>query len=40
MDDRTIAEVDRKWSQLGLGPVLVSPSLKYKKLVNSPGAIA
>lgn len=29
-DDATIASVDAKWDQLGLGPFLPSPSLKFK----------
>jgi 4-hydroxy-3-polyprenylbenzoate decarboxylase len=29
-DDETIKKVDEKWGQLGLGPLIISPSLKYK----------
>jgi 4-hydroxy-3-polyprenylbenzoate decarboxylase len=29
-DDNTIAAVDKKWSELGLGEFIASPSLKYK----------
>jgi len=40
MDDKTIGTVDEKWPTLGLGPVVPSPSLKYKRLITSDGAIA
>jgi len=30
-DDATIKSVDEKWNQLGLGPLITSPSLKYKE---------
>jgi 4-hydroxy-3-polyprenylbenzoate decarboxylase len=40
MDDMTISAVDRKWSSLGLGPLLPSPSVKFKPLVQNPGAVA
>jgi 4-hydroxy-3-polyprenylbenzoate decarboxylase len=29
-DDNTIATVDKKWDSLGLGPLIPSPSLKFK----------
>ncbi len=29
-DDQTIASVDRKWPELGLGNLIISPSLRYK----------
>ncbi|MCD6062384.1 MAG: 3-octaprenyl-4hydroxybenzoate decarboxylase, partial [Flavipsychrobacter sp.] len=29
-DDETIRSVDKKWSKLGLGQLIISPSLKYK----------
>jgi 4-hydroxy-3-polyprenylbenzoate decarboxylase len=29
-DDQTILSVDRKWEQLGIGPFISSPSLKFK----------
>ncbi len=32
-DDNTIKAVDEKWPKLGLGEFIVSPSLKYKKLL-------
>ncbi len=38
MDKKTIAAVDAKWPQLGLGPLLPSPSLKYKNLLKPGGA--
>jgi 4-hydroxy-3-polyprenylbenzoate decarboxylase len=38
MDDRTIAEIDKKWLELGLGEFLKSPSLKYNALVKGVGA--
>ncbi len=39
MDDKTIAEIDKKWSELGLGELIKSPSLKFKPLVNGTGAV-
>jgi 4-hydroxy-3-polyprenylbenzoate decarboxylase len=38
MDDETIRIVDEKWSRLGLGAFIESPSLKYKKLMRGDGA--
>ncbi len=38
-DDQTIAAVDRKWDELGLGASIPSPSLKYKKMVPNDGAV-
>jgi len=38
-DDRTIAAVDAKWNDLGLGPFLSSPSLKFKDQVYGDEAI-
>jgi 4-hydroxy-3-polyprenylbenzoate decarboxylase len=29
-DDQTIAAVDKKWADLGLGELIISPSLRYK----------
>jgi 4-hydroxy-3-polyprenylbenzoate decarboxylase len=29
-DDTTIENVDRKWEELGLGPLIASPSLKFR----------
>lgn len=40
MDDSTIKTVDEKWVSLGMGELLRSPSLKYRMLVNSRGAVA
>ena len=37
-DDATIASVDRKWSELGLGELIKSPSLKYKTQLYGGGA--
>ena len=40
MNDKTILEIDSLWSQLGLGPLIPSPSLNYKVLVKNEGAVA
>ena len=40
MDDHTISAIDSKWNDLGLGPFIPSPSLIYKPLVTSPGAVS
>jgi 4-hydroxy-3-polyprenylbenzoate decarboxylase len=40
MDDDTIRSVDEKWPSLGIGPLLPSPSLIYKSLVVSQGAVS
>ena len=40
MDDRTISAIDAKWTHLGLGPLVPSPSLTYKSLVISNGAVS
>lgn len=40
MDDDTIRKIDEKWDKLGLGNLIQSPSLKYKKLLHGEGAIA
>lgn len=40
MDDQTIAAIDAKWTHLGLGPLVPSPSLTYKSLVISNGAVS
>ena len=32
--ESTIREIDRKWEALGLGPLINSPSLKYRRLVR------
>ncbi|HNX79946.1 MAG TPA: menaquinone biosynthesis decarboxylase [Prolixibacteraceae bacterium] len=39
MDESTIAAIDRKWPAFGLGPVISSPSLKFKTLVKGQEAI-
>ncbi len=36
----TIARVDKKWRNLGLGSFIPSPSLKYKELSYGEGAVA
>ncbi len=38
-DDATIASVDRKWNQLGLGTFIPSPSLKFKGQMYGEEAI-
>jgi 4-hydroxy-3-polyprenylbenzoate decarboxylase len=40
MDENTIHNIDIKWAELGLGPFISSPSLVYKPLVNSSGAVS
>jgi len=37
-DDKTIAAVDEKWSKLGLGKLINSPSLRYKTQLYRGGA--
>ncbi len=39
MDNETIAAIDKKWSELGLGEFIQSPSLKFKNLVKGEGAV-
>ena len=39
-DSNTIKEVDKKWDKLGLGTLIESPSLKYRKQLYKGGAIA
>jgi 4-hydroxy-3-polyprenylbenzoate decarboxylase len=39
-DEATIEAVDKKWSSLGLGALLSSPSLKFKGQVYGPEAVA
>jgi 4-hydroxy-3-polyprenylbenzoate decarboxylase len=39
MDDATIAVVDEKWSRLGLGEFLPSPSLKFKSQIYGEEAV-
>jgi 4-hydroxy-3-polyprenylbenzoate decarboxylase len=38
-DEATIAAVDRKWGELGLGPFLASPSLKFKDQLYGEEAV-
>lgn len=37
-DDATIAQIDKKWHELGLGELLISPSLRYKTQLYRGGA--
>ncbi len=37
-DDSTIASIDRKWDTLGLGKLIISPSLRYKTQLYGGGA--
>jgi 4-hydroxy-3-polyprenylbenzoate decarboxylase len=37
--DSTITSVDEKWDTLGLGPLIPSPSLKYKEMVYGDEAV-
>jgi 4-hydroxy-3-polyprenylbenzoate decarboxylase len=37
-DDKTIAEVDKKWPEFGLGKLIISPSLRYKTQLYRGGA--
>lgn len=39
MDDATIKSIDRKWSTLGLGPLIQSPSIRYKNLIPTEGPL-
>jgi len=38
-NDATIKSVDEKWSKLGLGELITSPSLKYKSQMYGEGAV-
>ena len=38
-DDTTIAKIDAIWDKLGLGALISSPSLKYKKQMYGTGAV-
>lgn len=38
-DDATISKVDAKWAELGMGPFLPSPSLKYKHQIYGEEAV-
>ena len=37
-DDQTIANVDKKWASLGIGKIIISPSLRYKTQLYRGGA--
>jgi len=37
-DDKTIEAVDRKWGSLGIGKIIMSPSLRYKTQLYRGGA--
>ncbi len=39
-DDATIRSVDAKWNELGMGPFLPSPSLKFKQQLYGEEAVA
>ncbi|HTJ11237.1 MAG TPA: menaquinone biosynthesis decarboxylase [Dinghuibacter sp.] len=39
-DDKTIAAVDKKWPDLGIGDLIPSPSLKFKAQMYGPEAVA
>lgn len=39
-DKQTIASIDAKWEQLGIGPFIASPSLKFKDQVYGLEAVA
>ena len=38
-DQATIEAVDQKWDTLGLGKFILSPSIKYQKMVINPAAV-
>ena len=40
MDEKTIAAIDAKWNSLGIGSFISSPSMQFKSLVISDGAVA
>ncbi len=37
-DDKTIADIDKKWDSLGIGKIIISPSLRYKTQLYRGGA--
>jgi len=39
-DEQTIASVDKKWDELGLGPLIPSPSLSYRHQLFGEEAVA
>lgn len=40
MDDSTIDRIDQRWLSFGLGPLIASPSGRFKSLVHNTGAIS
>jgi 4-hydroxy-3-polyprenylbenzoate decarboxylase len=40
MDEKTIESIDSRWNSLGLGDFVPSPSLQFKSLIISDGAVA
>lgn len=40
MDDATIEKVDQKWPKLGLGDLISSPSIEYKKQMTGLAAVS
>ena len=38
-DDKTIASIDKKWDELGVGAFIPSPSLKYKDQMYGEEAV-
>jgi len=40
MDDKTIQTINKKWDLLGIGSFIPSPSIQFKSLVISDGAVA
>ncbi len=40
MDEATIALVDKRWAEYGLGELIKSPSIKYRKQLYGGGAVA
>jgi len=39
MEEKTITDINKKWTELGLGDFIESPSLKFKSLVKGEGAV-
>ena len=39
MDEPTILKVDNEWAKYNLGPLLPSPSRKYRSLILNDGAV-
>jgi 4-hydroxy-3-polyprenylbenzoate decarboxylase len=40
MDDNTISDIDKKWSKAIPFEFIVSPSLRYKRMIRNSGAVA